>query len=423
MANVPPGPKTGITLVNNDWLLVGSYNAVIRSSNGGLQWDTTYHGNTVFSLFTASTGRVLIGGQGAVLFSDDKGLTWDSVQTGIEYPIKKFIETPNGMIFAITNDVHDLFGQVGSGVFCSTDQGSTWTERNNGLGIYLSCHQIAVDKNGTLYLGTEDEATTGNGGLFISTNNGELWQHVPLTVDGKGVIADEIQILHMSGLSISSSDSVFISVEGIAVNASVNLNVSKHISDVESSNPWNVFSVVPILNWWNDRQLMNIHFAANGDRYSSVMGSAQSGGSFIKRKDSNDWIQSNQGLGLGPMGWHYELFHVERSNGEIFMIQFADDNIYRNNATVPTTINEPITPTPISNAYPNPVQAGGLVEFKNLPTDVTGTYQVVDLTGVVYSSGTLESVCQGIVAPTITGAWFVQIVTPIGTTMYPIMVK
>lgn len=190
----PGGPKTAITIAQDSCIFLGTVDKVLRSCDNNFSWDTTLHSKNIFSLFTTGNGRILAGGAGLIFYTNDNGDTWDSVALQHNYPVIKFIQTNDGDIFAITGILDIEKGFVGAGVYYSDNNGKQWEQRNNGLGNFLSCEQIATDRNGRIYLAVADEYVTGNAGLFYSDDKGQLWQNVLIKIDGKNVIDNTLKI-------------------------------------------------------------------------------------------------------------------------------------------------------------------------------------------------------------------------------------
>lgn len=361
----PGGPKTAITLVDDSCLLAGLTNNVIRSCDNGYSWDSTLNTTSVFTLFTAQSGRIFTGSSGKIFYSDNVGDTWDSVSLNHGYPVTKIIQNVNGDLFAITGTLDLNQGFVGAGVFYSNDNGEQWVQRNNGLGAYLSCEQIAYDSNGRLYLSVADEMVSGNAGLFYSDNSGQQWQHVLIDINGQNIIDNRIKVGNTRGLSVSPDDSIYLSISGTAVNAGVTLNIHKSTYDITDTTKWQVTTVSNTSTWWNDRLLNNIHFASNGDWYSSVRGSLNTGGTFFSIDKGQTWNKQLQGLGLDQFGAFSTQYFAENDSGKVFMVQFLDERIYWADTSVLTAIqDENYKDIGSLRLFPNPASANSKVELK-----------------------------------------------------------
>lgn len=404
----PGDHKTSITLANDNSLFVGSPFHIHRSLDGGHSWDTVLNSNPVLYLFTSTTGRVVGGGLGKIFFSDDLGNTWDSVSLGNTYPVTKIIQNKDGNLFAITGTLDVEKGYVGAGVYYSNDNGSNWSQRNNGLGNFLSCEQIASDKNGRLYLGVPDEYVTGNGGLFISDNNGLQWEHINILLDGKNVVSDQMSVANVKSISVSPQDSVYFSFSGTAVNVSVSFNACKSIADIRNNTFWNVRKVANVATWWNDRLLSNIHFAKNGDWYSSMNGSINVGGTFFSTDKGQTWNKHIEGLGFDISGYFNIQHLAENSSGKIYMVQMFDERVYQTDMSIPTSVHDDISTGDVSSVFPNLVASNSpfRIQFSDNVGErfvtVSNSVGKLYLSQSVHDSFTMNS-------PDEKGMWFIRI--------------
>lgn len=377
----PGGGKTGITTTPNGCLFVSLTNGVIKSCDEGNSFDQILQASATYCIYSTSSGKVFVGGEGKIFSTSNNGQTWDSVSVGTTYPINKIIQNSQGQLFAITGVLTNEDGFVGDGVFFSNDNGLSWSQRNNGLGIYTCIEQIAIDKNDRLYLSVADEYVTGNGGLFISENNGLLWEHISINVDGRGAINDQIRIANAWSISISPQDSVYVSFFGTAVNTSVRLNTVKHISEIKNNTHWKVYSVNNSASWWHDKLLNTIHFARNGDKYSSVSGSINFGGTFFNKNSQSSWQKINFGLGTDMNGLQNIQHFAEAPNGKIFMVQTFDERVYYTDTSVVTSVPNDNQAFQQINVFPNPVRAGDNVFFTNLSGNQKANVKCYDASG------------------------------------------
>lgn len=382
----PGGPKTGIGLTRDSCLIVGLINGLLLSCNEGKKFDTILRTRVVFSVYSSVSGQLFAGGQGKIFKTKNLGQSWDSVLLHSNYPVVQIIENQQGGLFAITGGVDNNMVLNGDGVYFSSDGGNTWTQRNNGLGAYTSCERITIDKNGRLYLGVGDDQVSGQAGLFISENNGLLWEHIPISIDGRGAIPDQLRIGNTTGLAVSPEDSVLFSFTGIAVNVLVRLNIRKHIGDVRKTNFWKPYLVSNTASWWTDRPLNLFHFAKNGDWYSSTNGSILTGGTYFSKDKGLTWRWIDYGLGVDIFGERNVQYFTETPNGKIFMIQQLDERVYTADTSIITAARSDPGMSRELLVYPNPVFKEGRLMIK-----VSGPYaehklKVFDLKGrIIYS--------------------------------------
>ncbi|MGC9353302.1 MAG: T9SS type A sorting domain-containing protein, partial [Mariniphaga sp.] len=319
------------------------------------------------------SGTVFAGGTGKIYFSENAGITWDSAVINSVYPVKQIIENKYEILFAITG-VED----EGDGVFCSEDNGKTWEDRNNGLGMLRGCEQIAADKNGRLYLTISDKNSTGKGGLFISETYGLFWEKISIKMDS---IFGAVRITIPTGLSISPSDSLYISFYGVAYNILVQLNICKSIDDVALESSWRPFYVYKTSSWWIDRPLNNIHFSQKGDWYSSFTQMPNSGATYFSETGGNFWNRIDYGLGLSEDGWRRPQQFVEKTSGRIFMIQYLDERIYTTDKSLVTDVKPPLQNSASIHIFPNPVKAGEKLTVQIPTAGNSVEISIYDLTG------------------------------------------
>lgn len=126
----------------------------------------------VQALAISPDGLIFAGTDGGGIFrSEDDGTTWTQTNQGLTHPyVSSLVIDPDGRIFAGTGSL----SAGGSGVFRSDDRGETWTAVNTGL---RNPHvvSLALDRaNGILYAGTWN-LPNNPGGVFRSTDGGRTW--------------------------------------------------------------------------------------------------------------------------------------------------------------------------------------------------------------------------------------------------------
>ena len=164
---------TALAFRGTNYVFAGDINGnAYVSTNGGQDFALTtqieqgalissfaFSGTNIF----ASTNAWAAGSPNAVYLSGDNGATWTPASTGI--PTTSYIPS-----LAIIGS--NLFAAEGTGVYLSTNDGTSWTLVNNGLtGSYV--RSLAVK-------GTELFAGTANG-VFRTSNNGTNWTATTLT--------------------------------------------------------------------------------------------------------------------------------------------------------------------------------------------------------------------------------------------------
>jgi choice-of-anchor A domain-containing protein/uncharacterized repeat protein (TIGR01451 family)/TQXA domain-containing protein len=139
-------------------------------------------GEIVYSMIYDASGNIFAGTWGGKIYeSTNNGTNWTLINSGMNASYIWGLNISSSTLFAATDkgiykftgsawvaagltgkDVHAIVsyngtlyaGTWGYGVFVSTDNGTTWTELNSGLGAYLAIQSLTVSSNGTVLVGT-----------------------------------------------------------------------------------------------------------------------------------------------------------------------------------------------------------------------------------------------------------------------------
>lgn len=326
----PGNAKTSFAGLQDSILFTGTGNGVWRTGDAGFNWNRSLKAGIIYSVYASQSGKILAGGEGKIYYSINKGLNWDSVKVSTDYPVMKITETSEGEFFFITG-TSTLNGYEGDGIFYNNGDLVNWEARNQGInGIALYCEQISIDAHDRVYLGLGDENVNGSGGLFISDNKGLSWQKISLEAKNLGTVKTS----NAYGISITPDDSVIFSLSGVVTNFAVTLNMIKHRDDIDEPTPWRLIRAGASNTWWLTGILNSIHFAANGEWYSSISSSVLNGGSYVSTDKGATWIKFNTGLGISETLQHENQSFYETSYGRIFMSQFLDERIYGTNRSL-----------------------------------------------------------------------------------------
>ena len=398
---------TGIALAGSDNLFVSYTQGILKSTDMGKTFEPVFETQAVYTIFASENGNIYAGGSGKIYRSTNLGQSWDSVSLNSHISVSQIIENHQGTLFAISGTLDFDLGYIGQGVLVSENQGVTWEQRNNGLGIYTSGERIAIDKNGRLYYAAADEYVTGNGGLFISDNNGLNWQHIAIKVDGENIFYPDIKVGNTRGLSVSPNDSLYFSFAGTSGDVAVQLNVSKHIDEVTNSDFWKVYSVFKNISWWLDRMLYNICFSSGGMWYSSVRGTSNSGATYITETGSSDWTFQDDGLAVNLLGLRDQQFFAEHANGSVFMVHWLDERVY-----VHLGPQDPVNAPEQSESrqirvYPNPVRVGQKFTVELGFDNPNATLKIYNVIGNLVTGEKLETPLVQLQAPENKGVYFV----------------
>ncbi len=385
----PQGYKNCIELYNDSSILVGQNDGVWFTENEGIDWVKVLNAKSIQKLYKSKAGRVFAGGYGKIYFTDNL-ISWDSVNINQPHFISGFTENNHG-IYASTFSFDINVGYNGAGVFKSINNGFDWTLQNNGILETPSVQHIKADKNGRLYISVANSNVSPNAGLYISNNNAETWQHVPIEIDGKNVIPGNIKIEFFTALNIINNDSLLISFEGIAVNQLVRLNLIKPLSEVSASSLWRPVTVINKNYWWLDRPIGETITVKEHQWYSSLAGSINVGGTLFSSDDGHSWWKHSQGLGLDYTGMFNQQFFVKNSKSKVFMIQNGDERVYWTDTSALTSVDLNKQKLELL-VYPNPSKTSStfFVDTKNKEEKIIELYTMEGR--LVYSTTSTQEI-------------------------------
>jgi photosystem II stability/assembly factor-like uncharacterized protein len=221
-----------------------------------------------------SGSNIFAGIDGGVFLSANNGKNWSVVNNGLTNTNIHHLNE-NGLrswVFAFAVNGANLFTGTFGGVFLSTDNGSSWTEVNNGLtnthvyALALSCDLLkkifAGTGGGGVFLSTDNGknwtstglkkvwvstlladgrrlfAGTGDGSVFLSTDNGTTW-----TAVNDGLTNTHVYSLAMSGMNLfaGTNNGVFLSTNYGTSWAAVNIGLSNLEVQAIAVNGTNLF--------------------------------------------------------------------------------------------------------------------------------------------------------------------------------------
>ena len=197
--NAPPIP--GIPLYASGHPSTGGNTGLIKSSDGGVTWETVsnvieppvdFHAMAI----SKQNPETIIGfdsGARGLFKTTDAGKTWNT----LEYP--EYVSS-----LAISpDDSGTIYAGTGNGIFKSDDDGQTWTQLDTYQG--MAVFALAFDDDGRLF------ASVKTFGIVYSDDSGESWedvQNVDLTVSS--IAADsENSFLYVAGYSSGGFQEVY----------------------------------------------------------------------------------------------------------------------------------------------------------------------------------------------------------------------
>ncbi|GAB3835471.1 T9SS type A sorting domain-containing protein [Hymenobacter jeollabukensis] len=383
----PEGPKTGLASVGDSVLCTAVGKGILRTGNQGRSWTLALRARGVNAFYTTRAGLLLAGGRGRIYRSLDAGLSWDSVTVPSPYPVASFVETPAGGLFAGVGVLDVVDGFLGSGVFFSADNGRSWTARNNGLGAGRFVNQLAADRSGRVFLSVADDDAANQPGLYCSTDNGLSWQHQAIRI-GHGF--GYLTAYQVTALAVRPrQDSLMLSFTGSGGNFGVALNLTKSLTDVADGAAFWTIQPALFSSWWWDGTVLNrVHFARNGDWYSSCVGSINTGATLVSQDQGRSWRRVQYGLGLDVNGRRGPQLFAEASDGKLLMVQHLDERVYWTDASLVTATRPRAVSGPLT-LYPNPATTTVRLDLPAGPAP--RTLRLLDLSGRLVCSFPLPS--------------------------------
>jgi photosystem II stability/assembly factor-like uncharacterized protein len=238
-------------VLNNDVFAAGTGNGVYLSTDRSVSWNefnNGLHNSLVLSLLGNSAGKMFAGTSGGVFRSDDQGTTWLQKNSGLPKSAKvvSILENSNNMYVGL-----DDVGSSNAGViYQSNDEGDTWTVYQPALSTDYSVTNLVINSDGDIFAATGSATPAGRGiyrhlngtadwqqinngltninistlaldsagrifagssggGLFVSTNNGDLWQPVIGLPSGA---------TRVTAMVIDRQDNIFVAVNISATN-------------------------------------------------------------------------------------------------------------------------------------------------------------------------------------------------------------
>lgn len=268
-------------------------NNIYRSSDEGTTWQLVFSDNAYpwFSSIVENDGRVFVGSASGIFSSSDNGTSWTGVDSSLQ--VSSLGVSDSGLI--ATTQLQ--------GVFLSTDSGAKWESADSGL------KSLNISQNGRFVTeGTDTYMGTGYG-VYRSTDGGLIWTPIDsgLAVPGILSIIGSGQKLYAStanGIFVSSDSGQSWGLVGSGMKGSPVTNVA-HLAGsqgfIAASIPYGVEISTDGGDTWTLAHVgmaMNTlvnDFAVDGNNI--VAGTST--GVYLDKDAGSVWVTLNSGLPQG----------------------------------------------------------------------------------------------------------------------------
>jgi|WetSurMetagenome_2_1015567.scaffolds.fasta_scaffold53352_2 hypothetical protein len=259
----------------------------LEIDNCSAQWTQVGPSGGYILCFATSGTNLFAGSFSGIYKSTDNGTSWIAANNGLSNLNVKSIVVSGGNIFTGTS----------GGVFISTDDAASWTPVNNGL-TNQDVFCIAIS-------GSNMFAGTGGNGVYLSTNNGQNWNTV-----NTGLTNQIIKCLAISGTKLfagTGGNGVYLSTNNGTSWSEAGLTyLYVHSLQVSGSNLFAGMEGAGVQLTTNN----GTNWSPAGLAYQYVYSMTISGTNFfagtgvngvcLSTNNGQNWTQVNQGFGTLP---------------------------------------------------------------------------------------------------------------------------
>jgi len=356
------GGVTDLLVRNNGDIIatVGSFNwpgvagGIRKSTDGGQTWQnvvSAFNGRTIEEAFDGSLyASIWFYPQNEGLYrSTNGGDNWAgpiySVPSGNNiFSVAVKSGTPNYTIFAGTR----------SGVMRSTDSGVSFQSANNGILPNSWVRDLEIDSSGII------AAATTNG-LFVSTNNGDLWEQVT------GIPASDTTVTLLFDYPISTEDG-----------GDPRLYMGSQKGYIYQSFRDNMYLTATLLTIFGDGEvasMMGLYLTQENEKLHGVAvfpKSGDVGGVYVTNDTRVGFVKENDGLPSNPKVSALSGRVVQARSGEevemyagLYENSSAGAKIYKRTfvVSVENIISEIPEEYKLEQNYPNPFNPTTTIQF------------------------------------------------------------
>lgn len=343
------------------------------------------------NLFAGTNGGTPTSG---VFLSTNNGTSWARVATGLS----------NSNIYALAFSSSNLFAGAYDGVYLTTNTGKSWTSINSGLTntyIFSVCSSERY-----LFAGTV------GGGVYRSADNGSNW-----TAASSGLTSTIVYAFAVAGTNLfaGTNNGVFLSTNNgtswTAVSAGLT-NTMVYAFAVSSTklfaatNDGVFVSTNNGTNWASTTIAGQNHIVSLALYGTNLFAGSLGNGVFLLTNNSTNWIAVNTGFPVNPVtGLISARVHALAVSGSNLIagieegVPAMNDGIWRRPLTEIVTStgnasNEVPTHFRLDQNYPNPFNPSTTISF-SIPTKSFTSLKVFDVLGKQVSTLVSEELSAG----------------------------
>ena len=332
-------------------IVVGNPGIILRTTNGGLQWNSISSPSTEWLYhveFTDSHTGYIVGDNNTLLKSTDAGQTWQSLNTGISMNYYA--------LHCLSADTLYVAGSQGT-MLKTVDGGTSWTSENTGTVYGIVDMQMIND---TLGYAISCMPNMWQSNIIKKNNSGNQWQEI---VQGNSYLSALHMLNGMEGFFLNYQGSIGITQNGGNDFFGVVPQESYCANDIYASD---------ISHIWVVGALCYVGYPSNDN------------GLIAKYTLNND---PNTGYVD-----HVEIAYTNNSDLFINAITFYNNTgfavgtnglILKNTTGINTIDNLGISNKSfeIFSVSPNPAQNQVSINLKDIPNQQTIQYRIIDLQG------------------------------------------
>ena len=366
--------KNSFRTVRYSGLLLMAFCMFATTNPSNAQWVRTGRPSAGLMFALAGNDTDLIAGTfgGGVFLSTDNGTSWNARNNGLT----------NLNVFALAVNGSDFYLGTGGGVRYSNNKGESWATLNNGLtGTFVV--SLAIVPNGIG--GSNFFAGMNGGGVCFSTNNGANWIAV-----NNGLPNTFVHVL--AATSGAGGTTLFAGIDQggifVSTNNGANWNAANTGLPAHASifalvgNGTNVFAGIDNgrvfrssnngTNWTeadsglSGATVSMLTFRPNGNG-TDLFAAMSSGGVFHSTNDGTSWTAVNSGLTNTDVRL-LAFFPASGPGTNIFAVNFNGDIWKRPVSEIVTSVERPSTDLPtdfsLDQNYPNPFNPTTTITYK-----------------------------------------------------------